>query len=336
MKIKLILFILVFIIFINNTYSFSDNTTTDFRGDIGYITYNQSNINNERGFGSWISKITDNFLFRFNIINYDVSYPSISLISPENNAVLNTREIDFTYNLTDDNSITNCTLNTFLDSTNTLIIDFTTTLNISKTQQNTITQSVNQDGIFNWRLSCTDIYNNFGNSTENRFFKADTVEGEAGSAGGGSAPYTILLFLKDLLLNYKDVWDVNEDNVVVVDSIDNNNNFISSNINIESVLTLKEIKLIDNKYNIILNSNSTGEYNIKIKGNRESVNIEKEIKVKVVEKSKLSKGLMDYVNDIRDNLTSNQKLLLLIGSVGMIVIILIVVITLIIKDIRRK
>jgi len=166
----------------------ADNDTLDFRFDIGYIAFNESNQGKERGYGSWIANFFDELKARLGILNFtvvaDTISPSLILIYPENNATITSIPINFRYNVTDKSTISSCNL----------------TLNDEMIENNTgISQGTNyftpiklSNGNYNYSISCTDEFNNVNKSETWNFTVAvgyetpTTGPGGTGITGGGS------------------------------------------------------------------------------------------------------------------------------------------------------
>ena len=100
-----------------------------------------------------ISNITSHW--NVSIIN-DTTAPVISLISPANENSTNL-EVIFKYNVTDESTISNCSLilNNVINETKTSITN-ATTLNFTKSLAT---------GNYNWSINCTDSWANKGNSS---------------------------------------------------------------------------------------------------------------------------------------------------------------------------
>ena len=91
-------------------------------------------------------------------ISIDSTAPVILLISPTNNSIWNsTQSTPFTYNVTDANQISSCSL--FVNGSN---IFTNSTINKTTTQ---ISYSLIPNGNYNWSISCADFAENVGNST---------------------------------------------------------------------------------------------------------------------------------------------------------------------------
>jgi len=96
----------------------------------------------------------------FNYGNTDSQKPSINIISPANNAGDNGNTTTFSYNVTDESSISNCELilnGISQDTDNSITKDTTQGFSLSSLSQ----------GTYNWNLNCTDINGN-QNSSETR------------------------------------------------------------------------------------------------------------------------------------------------------------------------
>jgi hypothetical protein len=95
----------------------------------------------------------------------DLTNPYINLISPVNNTLnLTSNQINFYYNVSDSNSISNCSLIINNQINKTL-------KNPAKDQTNNITIPI-LNGNYNWSINCTDIANNL-NQSKNRNLTID-------------------------------------------------------------------------------------------------------------------------------------------------------------------
>ncbi len=140
------------------------------------------------------------------IINIDTQSPIIIPISPTNNSLWNISSlVTFTYNVTDANEITSCSL---IINGSTVLTD--TTINKSQQEFNYNLEN----GFYEWWITCKDIANNTGNSFHYflqvnytpRVWKKRWYE----TFAGGNA-YSSLQTIN--LLNYPDAPDGNEDYV---------------------------------------------------------------------------------------------------------------------------
>ncbi len=163
---KLILTLILFLFLINTSLAIqTDNDTLDVRFDVGYITFNESNQGQERGYGSWISNFFSGLKARLGILSLvDVINPNVTLISPVNNYENGTSTMTFVFNVSDPSSIKSCSVYIYE-------IDHLATNNsIDKTINNSITTSfVITGGWYWWYVNCTDGYGNTGQSGQRRF-----------------------------------------------------------------------------------------------------------------------------------------------------------------------
>ena len=109
---------------------------------------------------------------------YDITPPTINLISPNNDYSTTSTSIIFYYNVSDASNIENCSLiiNNAIDQTLTNITK-DTTLNFTKSL------SV---GSYSWSISCVDSANNQGNSTT----RSLTITSSGGGSSGSSSSIT--------------------------------------------------------------------------------------------------------------------------------------------------
>ena len=91
------------------------------------------------------------------LIEEDLTPPSINLLSPENLYTDTDGTISFSYNVSDESPVSNCSL-----LINSQIIQ--TNNNINNNAQNNFNANISY-GLFNWSVKCTDVYNNFNSSS---------------------------------------------------------------------------------------------------------------------------------------------------------------------------
>ncbi|GBE20269.1 thermophilic serine proteinase precursor [archaeon BMS3Abin17] len=112
-------------------------------------------------------------------ITYDATRPNITLINPSNSATYtsNSQQITFTYNITDNFNIANCSLiiNKNISLTNSSVTNLSLTQNFTQTFI---------PGNYNWSVNCTDSANNRKNSSQ-RIFTVSAPPVVAQSTGGG-------------------------------------------------------------------------------------------------------------------------------------------------------
>ncbi len=89
-------------------------------------------------------------------ITLDTTTPTPNLVHPANNTASSSNSITFTYNVSEQNSVENCSLilNGAINQTNTSIIKDT-----NQTFNTTLS-----NGNYNWSVNCTDATNNVGSS----------------------------------------------------------------------------------------------------------------------------------------------------------------------------
>jgi len=130
-----------------------DSSTTKWKINRTFSTAGDYSWNSTCSKGGYLSSVGSGVVS----ITPDTTSPTVSLISPANNTYENTTNtIIFTYNVTDANTVDNCSLilNGVLNLTNT---------SITKDISQTFTQTL-ADGSYNWSVNCTDASNNIGNS----------------------------------------------------------------------------------------------------------------------------------------------------------------------------
>ena len=113
----------------------------------------------------------------------DITPPVVTLVSPANASTwTSSSTVTFTYNVTDANSIANCSLiiNNALDKTGS---------SITKSINQTLTESM-ANGVYNWSVNCTDAAGNQGNSSTYSLtvsYTAPTAPSGGGGGGGGGS-----------------------------------------------------------------------------------------------------------------------------------------------------
>ena len=162
----------------NSSTTLVYNNTQDISGS--YDSYNFSyNFSLEDNY-EWSCKAYNNHTesaiadsnFTF---TYDITKPNVTLLDPEDSKsyTSNSQEIVFGFNVTDSNSISNCSLiiDGSVNSTNSSVVK-------SSIQNFTVTFGT---GTYNWNVNCTDKANNVKNSSQRSF----TITAPASSGGGG-------------------------------------------------------------------------------------------------------------------------------------------------------
>ena len=112
-------------------------------------------------------------------VSADTTAPNVNLISPTNSSTWSSSStVTFTYNVTDNNDITNCSLiiNGTFDQVNSSAV----VKNISQT----FTKSLSNAN-YNWSVNCTDLANNQGNSSINSLTVSYTAPSGGGTPSGG-------------------------------------------------------------------------------------------------------------------------------------------------------
>jgi len=124
-------------------------------------------------------------------VNLETVAPNVTLLSPADSATDTDGNVTFTYNVTDTNIVSNCSLFLAgsLNQTNTSIDKTSNTINFTVT-------NIAQSDTLSWYVSCRDNYNNNGNSST---YTLDTYDNPAttnatssssSSSGGGSPAST--------------------------------------------------------------------------------------------------------------------------------------------------
>jgi subtilisin family serine protease len=136
----------------------------------GSYLWNCKAFNNESEFD-----ISDS---NFTII-YDIRNPNVSLLDPDDASSYSSssQTVDFGFNVSDDNDISNCSLivNSELSLTNSSV-------------DKSLTQNFSVDyapGSYTWNINCSDDAGNVGNSSLQSFTVTAPSSGGGGSGGGG-------------------------------------------------------------------------------------------------------------------------------------------------------
>ena len=145
---------------VSGEYWFANETKT-ITGTDNSTTFSQSISDGAYSWNCYACDNSSNCAFaatnRTFSIGIDTTPPTVNLELPENNTVNTTSNtIDFTYNISDLSSVSNCSL----------IIDGsvnTTSTSITKDVTQNLTTYLD-NGEYNWLVNCTDQYNNIGNS----------------------------------------------------------------------------------------------------------------------------------------------------------------------------
>lgn len=113
-----------------------------------------------------------------NNFTIDNTAPTVQLFSPANKTTTTIKDTGFNYNVTDTNSITNCTL--FLNNNENVT-------NTTITKDALQNFSLNMEyGIWYWNVTCADVVGNVGYSGE-YLLTINPVEEASSTGGGGSA-----------------------------------------------------------------------------------------------------------------------------------------------------
>src|SRR3989344_4082733 len=241
------------------------------------------------------NSLTDNYT-----VYYDITNPNVTLILPDNSASYNSNSqtINFSFNVTDNFGIANCSLliNNATNSTNTSIIT---------NQTNNISQTFSPSTYY-WRINCSDNASNYFNSSERTFTITapaieDNNDGGGSSGGGGSGSgtggtsslsYKIneneikTSYTKELKINDKIIFSLTGEKLyshnLTVKNITNNNlvNIIVQSEPITINLLLGETKKLNltsiyyNDLSVKLNSITNNKANITIKEINETKSID--------------------------------------------------------------
>ena len=144
----------------NDTYSiwwFNETQNISYSSPINYNFTNGSHKILAFANDSYGNTNSTSIDFTISELLVDLTPPSINLMSPENLYTDTDGTISFSYNVSDEYPISNCSLliNSQLIQTNN---------NIDNNAQNNFNANLTY-GLFNWSVKCTDTYNNFNSSS---------------------------------------------------------------------------------------------------------------------------------------------------------------------------
>ncbi|MBD3252910.1 S8 family serine peptidase, partial [Candidatus Pacearchaeota archaeon] len=126
-------------------------------------------------------------------INYDSVKPVVTLIDPTSGTsyTSDSKQVSFSYNVTDSNDISNCSLiiNSAVSSTD---------VSISKLIDQSFIKTLSP-GDYTWSINCTDLANNKNNSIQrNLTINSEDDDDGGGSSGGGSSAPTYMTYIPNL------------------------------------------------------------------------------------------------------------------------------------------
>jgi hypothetical protein len=185
------------------------NETKNISGISNTTSFNYSLPIEGRYYWSCLARNNESYsalLSSNNTLVYDISAPSITLISPSDSQSYssNSQSINFQYNITENFEIANCSLiiSRSFNLTNSTIT------NLSATQRFT---QVFSPAAYSWSINCTDKANNMANSSSRNFTvsaptslqSASPSGGSSGGGGGGGATTkTYLPSQSQIMLGY--------------------------------------------------------------------------------------------------------------------------------------
>ncbi|MEW6063066.1 MAG: fibronectin type III domain-containing protein, partial [Nanoarchaeota archaeon] len=145
------------------TLNIDSTTQTITTGSSG--TYAFSNINLQNGAYEWnitcIDQGDNSATTPNRVLNIDAVAPSVTLTWPLDGTVLTNGSVDFNYTVYDTAAISNCTLYLNDIANNTVTAGI-----INDGITNNIISTILAEGSYAWFISCYDIYNNQGNSSQ--------------------------------------------------------------------------------------------------------------------------------------------------------------------------
>jgi len=167
------------------TYNTSfDNTNGSVNGTVDNVTFTLTSIPERQGYNytwncMWMDNASNKGWSTANkSFGVDTNVPAVALVSPSNGGQDLDRNIDFTYNVTDNNTIQNCSvyINNVLNSSDT---------SVSKGVNEIITVlNVNQTDSLTWYVRCYDGANR---STNSSTYTVDTYDNSPSTSGGGGS-----------------------------------------------------------------------------------------------------------------------------------------------------
>ena len=174
---------------------------------------------------------TDNETWKVVILEYETNAPIVELVSPSNGASNTAGTITFSYNVSDVNDLTNCSL----------IIN-----NVSTVSSNVISRNITQTlaramsvGSYDWNVNCTDIFGNHGSSNVSRITITAVQQqnndnnggGSSGGRGGGGTIALETLFISQQEISLGSNFSVYTSQKVIFSSEVENHSFIVNNFN---------------------------------------------------------------------------------------------------------
>ncbi len=164
-----------------DTYNSSINTSDSPNGTAATRTYTISNIPEAEGFNyTWNCLVEDNtsntsWASANLTFGVDLTPPAPSILTPSNASQDRDGTVTFIYNVSDNSSITNCTLfiSGAADQTNTTVVRDT---NLTFTKE-----SISSTNALEWFISCYDLAGRQGNTSK---YYLDTVRISESSGGG--------------------------------------------------------------------------------------------------------------------------------------------------------
>ncbi len=341
------------------TYILQVSNTTDFT----IINYSNSTLTDlQHTFstfqdGNWFTRVlandgTDNSSWG-SVINFtlDTTKPAINLIYPVHSASITEGYINFTFNITDANTISNCTLDFGgLNVTDTSIDKSNPVLSFYK----------NRDAnIYRWKIYCTDNANN-ENVSETRTLILKNNEGapSSSSGGGGLAGSPARTYLVSLNAIVPELWYLNKEITITNISTYNNKGKLSdANIGFYFYGFDNRFKILeitqedDNTYTATIkplvvlkegfyNLSITADYNNRIKKDYSFELKEKEPFTLTVQQTFFTKNgtiakAKDYVFDKSEKWTREQKIVVY-GIAGIIMTLLLFILVWYLIDRKRK
>lgn len=181
----------------NLVYNLSQNLSGIFNSTI--FNYNFTN----ESLYSWNCEAHNNqpessFASSNYTIIYDLSYPNITLGSPEDSSLYtsNSQEITFSYNVTENYGLSNCSLiiGEAISLTNSSIVNLSLTQSFMK---------IFTPGSYNWKINCTDLAGNENDSSQRSFSViAPPIQPSGGGGGGGVSSQTYDLTPEQIVSGY--------------------------------------------------------------------------------------------------------------------------------------
>jgi hypothetical protein len=297
---------------------------------------------------------TNYTFFLVNVTANDTYVPVVNLLSPADGYSSSSTSINFVFNVSDD-SATTCYL-----ILNGSVVYTNTSMNINYGGNDSSYSTTKSVGTYNWRVNCTDIYGNTGNSSVRTFtITSSSSDGSDGGSSGGASNASLSVFYypleSQLKSGYKQTLRVN-------DGFKFNLNNTFHSVILKSIATSGQVtvSISSDPITITLNSNETKKVDINgdkfyelVVTNTPVSNLRAIISVKTISEpvpaetlnvsntnqtnslAVASSGLEKAQQDTSEEKT-NLKNYLLWGFVVALILVILIVMILLVYKIRKK